>query len=103
LALLRSSLPTHFVPEIGNRRAEAIEPGLFEAIEARPLECKLFTAQASLEPRSVALRFGQGELALPLIVTLEDGQQLSGLHVLSLGDAHLFHPHARSGPDRDHT
>jgi hypothetical protein len=101
LSRLRSGPLTHFPLEIGNRRAKAIEPGLFEAIEARLLECELFAAQTSLESRSVALRFGQGELALTLVVTLEDGQHFSGLYVLPLDDAHLFHPHARSGPERD--
>jgi hypothetical protein len=33
----------------------------------------LFAAHASLETRGVALRFGQGKLALALGVTLKDG------------------------------
>jgi hypothetical protein len=68
-----SGVLTHFPLEIGDGRAEAIEPGLFEAIEPRPLECQLFAAQTSLESRGFALGFGQGELALALIVTLKDG------------------------------
>jgi hypothetical protein len=92
---------THFVPQVGDGRAEAIEPGLFEAVEPGAIQCHLIAAQASLEPRGVALRLGQGKLALALVVTLEDGQEVSRLHVLPLGDAYLFHAHARPGPDHD--
>jgi hypothetical protein len=98
---VRSGLVTHFPLEIGDSLAEVIEPGLFEAIEPGALECQLLAAHAALELRSVALRFGQCKLALALIVALEDGQKLSRLHVLPLGDAHLIHAHARPGPDHD--
>jgi hypothetical protein len=70
---VRTGLLTHFPLEIGDCRAEAIKTGLFEAIEPGALECQLLAAHASLEPPSVALRFGQGKLALALVVTLEEG------------------------------
>jgi hypothetical protein len=70
---LRTVFLTHFRLEIGDGRAEAIEPGLFEPVEPVSLECQLLAAQASLEPSSIALRFGKGKLALALVVTLEDG------------------------------
>src|SRR5262249_16181349 len=73
-----------------------------EAIEPSALDCELLAAQTSQELRSVALRFGQGELALSLIVTFEDRQQFAGFHVLPLGDWYLFHAHARSSPDHAH-
>jgi hypothetical protein len=98
---LRTILVTHFCLEIGDGRAEAIEPRLFEAVEPGALECPLVAAEASLEPGRVALRFGQGKLALALFVTLEDGEQFACLDVLPLGDSHLFHAHARPGPDHD--
>jgi hypothetical protein len=98
---VRTILLTYFRLEIRDRRAEAIEPGLFEVVEPSPLECQLLAAHASLELGSAALCFGQGKLALALVVTLEDGEQISRLHVLSLGDEHLLHAHARSGPDHD--
>jgi hypothetical protein len=98
---VRGGLVTHFLLEIGDGFLQAIEPGLFESVEPISFECQLLAAQASLELRSVALRFGQGKLALALVATLEDGQEFSRLHVLPRGDAHLFHAHARSGPDHD--
>jgi hypothetical protein len=63
----------HFPLEIGDGRTEAVESGLFEAVESGSLECELLAAQASLEPSSVALGLRQGKLALALVVTLEDG------------------------------
>jgi hypothetical protein len=98
---LRTVLVTHIPLEVGDGRVEAIEPGLFEAVEPGALECQLLAAQTSQEPRSVALRFGQGKLALALVVTLEDGKQISRLDLLPRGDAHLFDAHARPGPDDD--